>query len=224
MAIASPSSETDICNMALNRIGAKALTAAEITANTEPRAIACNTHYAQTRDALLRSHWWRFAKARAALTATTTPTFEWSYAFTLPTDFLQEKSVYEDNSTLRRNTVYSYELEGSTLLTDESSCNLRYIKQVTTVTSFDPLFIECFVLQLALKLIYPIAGVGSAGRAMAAEIKNELYGTPRQPGLMAKVRALDKREGERIGRTDRILWNNSRSANFGRIDSKLGGS
>lgn len=226
MAITSPDSELDICNMALNRVGEKVITAAELLAaadldpESEPRAMYCNIHYAQTRDALLRSHWWRFAKARAALVAAAAPTFEWSNAFTLPADFLREKSVYEDNATIHKNTVYSYELEDLTLLTDESECNLRYIKQVTLVTSFDPLFLEVFVLQLAIKLAYPCAGVGTAGRALVAEIKDELY---RPKGLMSRVRALDRQEGERIGRSDRILWNSSRSANMGRIDSQLGG-
>ena len=216
MAIESPDSELDICNMAINKCGIKAITAAELTANTDPSAIACNAHYAQTRDALLRSHWWRFAKARAELEAADAVDFEWAYAFDLPDDFLREKSVYEDNNTIRRNTVYSYEFEGDLLLSDEDSCSLRYIKQVSDVTLFDPLFIEVFVLQLALKIVYPIAGVGSAGRALAAEIKDELQ------GLMPRVRALDRQEGERIGRAERVLWNNSRSANFGRIDSQLG--
>jgi len=222
MAIESPDSELDICNMTLNRVGETAITAIELTANTDPRVIACTAHYPQTRDALLRSHLWRFAKARAELEAADAVDFEWAYAFTLPDDFLREKSVYEDNQSIHKNTVYSYELEGDTLLTNESSCKLRYIKQVTDVTLFDPLFIEVFVLQLALKIVYPIAGVGSAGRALAAEIKDELYGSPRQPGLMARVRALDRQEGERIGRGDRVLWNTSRSSNQGRIDSRLG--
>lgn len=218
-AITSPSTELDICNMAINKCGIKAITEAQLTANTDASAIACNAHYAQTRDALLRSHWWRFAKARKALTANdTAPDFEWDYAFDLPDDFLREKSVFEDNNTMKNNTLYSYELEGSQLFTDESTCNLRYIKQVTTVTDFDPLFIEVFVLQLALKLVFPIAGVGSAGRAMAADIKAELY-APK--GLMSRVRALDRKEGERIGRSDRPLWNNARVGS-GRIPSRMG--
>lgn len=223
MSIESPDSELDICNMALNKVGAKAITAAQLTTNTEPRAIACNAHYAQTRDALLRSGFWRFARARDELTANDTdPDFEWDYAFDLPTDFLRLISVFSDNSSLGQNTLYSYKLEGDQLLTDEATCYLRYIKQVTTVTDFDPLFIEVFVLQLALRIVYPIAGVGTAGRALAAEIRHELYGSPRQPGLMSKVRALDRQETNTIGREDRPLWNNARWSMDGRIDSKLG--
>ena len=143
---------------------------------------------------------------------------------TLGGDGHKNENRNEDNNTIRKNTVYSYELEGTTLLSDEDSCSLRYIKQVTDVTKFSPLFLEVFVLQLALKLIPPLAGVGSAGQALAADIKLELYGSRGRPGLMARVRALERQEGDRIGRSERALWNNSRSANFGRIDSKLGGN
>jgi hypothetical protein len=223
MAIASPSTETDICNMALGRIGEKTVTSAQITANTEPRAIQCNLHYAQSRDALLRSGLWRFARARDELTANdTSPDFEWDYAFDLPTDFLRLISVFSDNSALGQNTLFSYKLEGKQLLTDESTCYLRYIKKVTTVTDFEPLFIECLVLQLALKMVPAIAGVGSSGQILAREIRDELYGSPRKPGLMSRVKALDRQETNTIGRSDRPLWNNARWSLDGRIDSKMG--
>ena len=220
--MAAPTTVLEIDNMALNRVGAKVITAAQLLANTEPRAIYCNLHYDQTRLSLLRSHWWRFAKARAELVAADAVDFEWSNAFTLPDDFLREKSVYEDNATIHKNTMFSYELEGNLLLTNESECNLRYIKNEETIANFDALFVEVFVLLLGLKIVVPIAGTGSAGRAIAVDIKEELYGSRGRPGLMARVRALDRQEGERIGRAERVLWNNSRSANRGRIDSQLG--
>jgi hypothetical protein len=214
MAASNPTTETDICNIALGGIGAKQITSTQFddTDTTNVQAIQCQLHYAQTRDALIRSHWWRFAKARAALVATTTPAFEWAYAFTLPTDFLLEKSVYEDNNSIKENTIYSYELEGNLLLTDESSCNLRYIKQVTAVTSFEPLFIEALVLQLELKLCMPLTQDVKLKESIKDDIKR----------IMPRILMIDRREESRIGRGERILWNNSRSANFGRIDSKLG--
>lgn len=353
MAIESPDSELDICNMSLNRVGAKVITAAQLTANTEPRAMYCNLHYAQTRDALTRSHWWRFAGARADIklvangnfanwtsddpddwtatetgtdevsqvgagegyggtgakkcniysaadgtgvyitqtittvvgieykfsinintitagevavngiptgdvtydtagiktitftaTATTVdlviaggtaaatditfdnisiyvvPVFEWTYGYRLPSDFLAMRTVYGGEAI--HNTPYSYVLEGKFLYSNENEMEIRYIKQVTTVTDFDPLFLEVFVLQLALKVVYPIAGIGSAGRAMAEELKGELYGSPRKPGLMSRVRAMDKQESKRIGRADRHTWNDARFFNGGRRDDKLG--
>lgn len=215
--MASPETKTDILNMALGRIGSKKLTVAQITANTDPVAIKGNLIYEQTRDALIRSHWWRFAAARAELSATTTPDFEWDYAYTLPDDFLAMRSIYEDNNTIKNNTIYSYTLEGNLLLSDESTVEIRYTKKVETVTSFDDLFIEVFVISLALKLAMSIG----QDRKLYALLKEELYGAPGKPGLMSKVRVLDKQEQNTRGRVDIGSWNAARVGS-GRIASKMG--
>jgi hypothetical protein len=202
--MATPSTQLEICNMTLGRIGAKRITQAQLDASpiTDTRAQHCDLHYDQTRRALIRSHWWRFAKARSSLTATTTPSFEWDYAFTLPTDFLAMRNVFEDNNTPKNNTIYSYSLEGNLLLTNESTCKIRYTKEVTTVTSFDPLFIEVLVLQHALKIVMPI----TQDNKTYQQIKDDLYGTPRQKGLMSKVRAMDRQEQETLGVYDAQTW------------------
>jgi hypothetical protein len=65
--MALPTVKLDVCNLSLDRIGEKAITSAQLTADTDPRAQACNRHYEQNRDALQRSHWWRFARDRINL-------------------------------------------------------------------------------------------------------------------------------------------------------------
>jgi len=51
--------ETALCNMALGRIGAAQLT--DLDTDSSAEATQCNLHLDATRDALLRSHSWRFA-------------------------------------------------------------------------------------------------------------------------------------------------------------------
>ncbi len=198
--MALPETKTDICKLVLGRIGSKTVTEDEITDDSGVIAPHCNLHYEQTRDALLRSHYWRFASTRAELEAGDTPDFEWDYAFDLPDNFLAMKSIYDDNEP---DHVYRnhYELEGSLLLTNEDECEIKYIKQVTDVTLFDPLFIEVFVLTLALKLVMPL----SQDRELYAEIKDELY-----KQVMPKVRALDRQETNTEGRAGKLTWNESR--------------
>lgn len=205
-------SETKICNMALGMIGAKRLNNLDTDSSVE--AIYCRTYYESVRDALLRSHRWRFASARASLSEDTEePDFEWDAQFHLPSDFLALKSVYEDNITTRKNTLYSYALEGDLLLTNESSANIRYIKKVTDTAKFDPLFVQVLVLSLALKLVMPL----SQDKVFYKEVKDELY-----KEVMPRVRAMDRQETETYGRSDLYPWNNARSGLSGRIDSKLG--
>lgn len=208
-------SETKICNMALGRIGAKRINDLDDASDKKNEAIQCRLHYKQTRDALIRSHWWRFARSRATLsqnaeyTADTT-TFEWDFAYDLPNDFLRMwLKPFEDNSIGFHNTRRTYSLEGKQLLSDEGTMEIRYIKKVTDVTEFDPLFVEVLVLQLALKMVIPLAGGGREGMVMRQTLVIELFGTPAQPGLMSRVRAMDKSETRTLGRADASVWNDS---------------
>ena len=190
-------SNTSITNMALGKIGAKPIVNIDDTTDTNQGAIQARLHFEQTRDALIRSHWWRFARARATLSVSVdTPDFEWDYQFSLPDDFLAMRSIYEDR--VSDENIDPYELEGKTLLTDESEMFIRYIKQVTDPDDFDPLFIEVLVLQLALKLVSPLGG---GEPKLRKELKDDLY------GLMQSVKALDRQETNTAGRD---TWNDER--------------
>jgi len=197
---------TEICNQSLSRIGAKRLaytgtTETDLDANTTLEAILCNLHYTQTRDSLLRSHWWRFASARADLVLDTeTPSFEWDYQFILPEDFLRMKSIYENRFS--DVNLDSYALEGTLLLTNESEMSIRYIRKVTDVTEFDPLFVDVLVLHLALKFIPALAGTKS--ESLMLDIKQDLK------VLTSQVRAIDRQETNTIGQYDLNTWNDER--------------
>jgi hypothetical protein len=201
-------SETSICNMALGRIGAKRINNLDDAEETKQEAILCRLHYKQTRDALIRSHWWRFARSRKTLSAnTTSPDFEWDNAYDLPNDFMRMwLKPFEDNSIGFHNTRRTYSLEGKQLLSDEGTMEIRYIRKVTDVTEFDPLFVEVLVLQLALKMVIPLAGGGRNGMAMRQTLLLELFG---KGGLMSRVRAMDKSETRTLGRADASTWNDS---------------
>jgi hypothetical protein len=148
------------------------------------------------------------------LSANTTdePLSEWDYAYDLPTDFLRMKKPYEGVVSGETELEYTYSLEGKQILSNESSMKIRYIKRVTDPPSFDPLFVEVLVLQLALKMLFPIAGAGREAIILRRELMVELWGTPGQPGLMARVRALDKQETNTVGRNSLTSWNDARTA------------
>jgi len=193
---------TEICNMALGRLGAKRINDYDDASDTKPEAIQCRLHYEQTRDALIRSHWWRFARARATLSANATdPDFEYDYAYDLPVDFLRMKKPYEAYGVTE--LLYTYSLEGKQLLSNETSMDIEYIKKVTDPNQFDPLFIEVLVLQLALKMVMPL----TQDKVLRRELHEELYGTPQQPGLMATVRVIDKEETNTTSR--KPTWNDT---------------
>jgi len=205
-------SETLICNAALAKIGAKRLN--DLDADDSVEAVHCKTHYEMTRDSLLRSHYWRCAMARADLSQDTVdPDFEWDAQFILPDDFLRMRSIYDANNTPGNKYRKGYALEGKRLLINETSCKIRYIRKVTDVTDFDPLFVEVLVLRLALKLIGPLAD----GDAKLQEtVQRELA------VLMRQVRVLDRQETNTGGRAEQFTWVDVRATRGGRIDSRLG--
>ncbi len=198
--MALPESKLDICNLAFRRIGAKVITSAVLTADETPEAKHANSNYEQTRDALLRSHYWRFASDRATLVRGADPPFGYDHSYKLPSDFLAQRTIYDDNEPdmVFRN---QHAFEGSLILTDEDICQIRYIKRVTEVKDFDPLFVEVLVLSLALKLVMPL----SQDRVLYREIKDELY-----KEVMPKVRTVDKQETNTKGRAGKLSWNESR--------------
>jgi hypothetical protein len=74
---------------------------------------------------------------------------------------------------------------------------MRYIKEVTDPTEFDPLFVKLLVYTLADDLIGPLAG-GDKG------IQKKIDGKMNK--LMPQVRALDRQETNNIGRDAHIPW------------------
>jgi hypothetical protein len=144
-------SEVQICNNALLRIGAST-----ITSLTDGTTIsnACNQAYSVARDALLRSHFWNFTLTRTSLAAdVTTPAFEFSTQYTLPADFIRIKTIHNQTSP--------YKIEQTKLLTNQSApLNIIYIKQVTDVAKFDPLFVEALILLIVIKVGNRVAGDG----------------------------------------------------------------
>ena len=196
-------SNTSIINMALGKISSKRITNYEDATENSPQAIQGRLHFEQTRDALIRSHYWRFASDRSSLTqdATDPEGDEYDNQFILPTDFLRLKSVFGNNYTATENTKYTFAIEGDRLLTNESSVDIRYIKKVTDPTKFDPLFVEVLILSLALKMLPALAGGDSK---LYKDIQTELR------LLVPSVRTLDRQETNTIGRNNRRPWLESR--------------
>ena len=148
--------ETKICNLALGQAGAKNfITDINIAEDTDEWRLA-STFYPLARDYCREFADWNFLKSRAQLATTTDPTIgNYDHAYLLPADCLRPIDQIDENDD---DTKYAYRWEGNTLLTNEDTCFIRYIKDITDVSKYPAIFVQCIILKLASLLSNPLKG------------------------------------------------------------------
>lgn len=145
------SSEVEICNRALQKLGARRISS--LTEDNDT-ARACNTAYEPCRDDELRAHPWSFAITRESLAADSDePAFGRANAFALPSKCLRLLPPYPEDNEWNLDWL----VEGSKIYTDDDApLEIRYIQQVTDPNLFDSSFRECLAARLAMELCEPI--------------------------------------------------------------------
>jgi hypothetical protein len=142
------SSDVDICNLALQRLGAKPISS---LSQDSTAARACSRAYEHSRDSELRAHPWSFARARASLAAESTdPIFGFAKQYPLPSDYLR---ILPNDAANVNSNQDDWQIEGRKILTDDSSpIQLVYLKQVTDTNEFDALFVELLASRIAVEI------------------------------------------------------------------------
>lgn len=176
------SSVVALCNLALTRIGAQTINDLNEASSA---ARHCTALYVPTRDALLQSQAWRFARSRQALaelslTPGETPT-EWAHVYALPADCLTPLYVEPSGRALAtgRGAEATWPSEtvtppvtlrpaqatpdfevraGRRILTDQPDAALIYTARIEDPTGFDPLFVEALSWRLAADLASALKG------------------------------------------------------------------
>jgi len=140
-------SVVEICNRALQKLGAK-----RITTLTEDSVSsrACNAVYNSIRLAELRSHPWSCAIKRASLAASTTePEFNKGYAYPLPSDFVR---LIENDNGYNYNDN-DWQIEGTQIITDDSApLYIRYIYDLSDPAVMDAMLREVISCRMAIEL------------------------------------------------------------------------
>ena len=182
-------SVVQICNSALNQLGAASITA--LTDNSK-NARLCNERYAVVRDAVFRSHPWNSLIKRQQLAQTTnTPAYGFSYEFALPSDCLRVLALDAYNS--------DYKVEGRKILCNESTIKITYVAQETDPNEMDVLLRETISAGLAADIAYAITA-----NLQVAKLMNEKY-----QFKVSEAKHTDASEGYNTdpenGLTDQIL-------------------
>jgi hypothetical protein len=151
-------SDVDICNSALNMIGASNI----ISLTEDSRAArVCNQRFEFVRDAVSRAHPWNALVRRASVAAETdTPAFEFSYQHALPADPYCLRVIRpQDIDTI-------YRVEGRKILANVTPFNFIYIARVTDPNEYDQLLIESIAARLAADISYALVNSATLTASM----------------------------------------------------------
>jgi hypothetical protein len=159
-------SDVDICNSALNMIGASNIVA--LTENSRAGRV-CNQRYEFVRDAVFRAHPWNCLIKRTSLAADSdTPAFEFSYQHTLPTDpyCLRVLRPQDPDTTFR--------IEGRKVLSNATPFKMIYVARVTDPNEYDQLLIEALATRLAADISYALVNSAALTQSLFAMYENKL--------------------------------------------------
>jgi hypothetical protein len=117
-------------------------------------AAVCRLHYDITRDTLLASHDWSFARRRVSLADLGSPPQLWAFRYQMPSDCIRDRRITPGMA----GTAVRYEVAGAVddqggdiqvLLTNISPAELVYTARVTNTELYPPLFVEALAWSLA---------------------------------------------------------------------------
>jgi len=181
-------SVVDICNGALNQLGAT--TILSLTEDSK-NARLCNARYTQIRDALFRTHPWNCIQVRASLAKdATAPAWGFTSSFTLPGDCLRLLYIVDFDS--------NYKVEGRKILSNTSTMKILYIARITDPNEYDELLRETLSASLGADIAYGVTSSNPVAQNMYKLFQEKLR----------DARFVDSTEGQNnspdLGMTDSI--------------------
>jgi hypothetical protein len=171
-------STVDICNGALNQLGAT--TILSLTEDSK-NARLCNSRFTQVRDGVFRSHPWNCLQKRVELAAdTTAPAWGFTSAYTLPADCLRLLKILDYDS--------NYKVEGRKILSNASSMKILYIGRITDPNEYDELLRETLSASLAADIAFAVTSNNTTATNMYNLFQDKLK----------DARFVDSTEGQNV--------------------------
>lgn len=171
-------SNVAIANLALTKLGD--LRILNLTDNTKP-AREVNAVFDMARDYLQRRFSWRYCIKRANLAAdTSTPLWDWSYQYPIPSDCLRILQVGQYYPTPNLSDLISsggqeYVLEGKYILSNQAGpLKLRYLSRVTDPVQFDTAFDMAFSAYLAYLVAEPLTASAEQKQMAYQDYRNAI--------------------------------------------------
>ena len=152
--MASGDTDVIICSEALQLLGSNSITS---FSDGSTAGSLCNTLYPRVKALTLGMYPWSFSLKKAQLSeSATTPTTYWAKSFTLPTDMVNgvPRKVFTSNNANAPNLT-DYEIQGTELLTQESTIYVDYQATVTE-GAMPSYFVTLLVYMMAWHLAEPV--------------------------------------------------------------------
>lgn len=131
--------KVDICNLALDMLGAQRITGIDAPGNSREKFFALQ--YPQQRDGMLRRHRWHFAKVTVRLPRTGDNTIEPKrYSYALPGNCLFVPP---------HKSGVDWKMRGRSLVSEVDAPIDVLIIQRVAESEFDPLFVDALAARLA---------------------------------------------------------------------------
>ena len=170
-----------ICNLALSKIGEPPISDLE-EGSREARAVGLI--YAACRDEVMQLRPWTSCVTRTSLSPLSdSPSFEYSYAYVLPSDFIDLVRLGESD-----DDQIAYKIESGMLLTDSETAYIIYIYRNENAGNYEPKLVDLIASRMAVDLALSVASNQSMseskrqqyelGRQMARSIDGQTIGQP----------------------------------------------
>jgi len=182
-------SEVDICNLALLRLGTRSTISSLTEGSTESNA--CAHVYAMLRDLLLSSHPWTFASQRVVLADLGSPPIGWRHRYAYPANCLKAKKIHGSG---RSSDHIPFTISGDAdqqgnpfkvILCDFPKAELIFTARIVTPDLFPAHFIEALSWMIAAEL----------ANALCCDLALSQYAVQMASQSVAASRAYDANEG-----------------------------
>ena len=146
-------SVVDMCNSALNLLGASTISA---LTDDSKNARLCNQRYEPVRNRVFRGHAWNCLTKRVQLAQdSSAPVVEYSFQYTLPSDCLRVLKVHTGVTDSIESDI-NYAVEGRKIKSNEGTLYLVYIAIDTDPNNYDTYLQESISHQLAADIAYAV--------------------------------------------------------------------
>jgi hypothetical protein len=205
------SARIDIVNIALTWLGAHEITSLEDDSN---EARIMKTNYYLARDATLEEAEWSFAIRRwKPAQSSTSPISGASYYFPIPSDIIRVLRVDNSSGATGLGATYGtgadphsidrapqadHRVEGSMILTDESSIYCKGIRRIEDEGIYSPLFAHAFAAHLAMLCAYTITESDGKFNAMSAIYQLKIKEAKSRDGLQGTSKRIRNTSTTRV--------------------------